>query len=117
MGRFCFGGGVKVDRLFCQIQFCFLEVTFSFLRYKLLSIKLSKMKTVLKKLLLGAFIVSSIFGIYSFKNPKNGGDRSSKIEECTTCRYDQCHATAKSTGQRCKHCVSSYGDFYCYQHK
>jgi len=32
------------------------------------------------------------------------------------CKYDQCHATAKSTGQRCKHCVSNSGDLYCWQH-
>lgn len=33
------------------------------------------------------------------------------------CKYDQCHATAKSTGKRCKHCVSNKGDLYCWQHK
>jgi len=32
------------------------------------------------------------------------------------CRYGQCHATAKSTGRRCKHCVSNPGDYYCWQH-
>ena len=32
------------------------------------------------------------------------------------CRYGQCHATAKSTGRRCKHCVSNRGDYYCWQH-
>lgn len=38
-------------------------------------------------------------------------------ETCYECKYDQCHATAKSTGKRCKHCVSSYGDKYCWQHR
>ena len=32
------------------------------------------------------------------------------------CHYGQCHATAKSTGERCKHCVSNEGDSYCWQH-
>lgn len=33
------------------------------------------------------------------------------------CKYAQCKATAKSTGKRCKHCVSNEGDEYCWQHK
>jgi hypothetical protein len=33
------------------------------------------------------------------------------------CKYGQCQAIAKSTGQQCKHCVSNAGDAYCYQHK
>ncbi len=33
------------------------------------------------------------------------------------CKYGQCWAIAKSTGQRCKHCVSNPGDLYCWQHK
>lgn len=32
------------------------------------------------------------------------------------CNYGQCHATAKSTGNRCLHCVSNSGDLYCWQH-
>ncbi|AFM04119.1 hypothetical protein Fleli_1711 [Bernardetia litoralis DSM 6794] len=32
------------------------------------------------------------------------------------CKYGQCKATAASTGNRCKHCVSNSGDSYCYQH-
>jgi hypothetical protein len=32
------------------------------------------------------------------------------------CKYGQCNATAKSTGERCKHCVSESGDLYCWQH-
>lgn len=106
-------GAIRIVPFELNIQ----KVTFSIFRYKQRNTKLSKMRTVLKKLLLGAFIISSSFGIYSFKNPKKQEDQSSKIEECATCRYDQCHATAKSTGERCKHCVSNYGDLYCYQHK
>lgn len=33
------------------------------------------------------------------------------------CKYGQCQGIAKSTGNRCKHCVSNSGDKYCYQHK
>jgi len=38
-------------------------------------------------------------------------------EKINDCRYGQCSATAKSTGLRCKHCVSKSGDLYCWQHK
>jgi len=34
----------------------------------------------------------------------------------TGCQYGQCQATAQSTGQRCKKCVSSPGDIYCHLH-
>lgn len=37
--------------------------------------------------------------------------------EVLECKYGRCHATAKSTGKRCKHCVSKKGDYNCYQHK
>ena len=40
-----------------------------------------------------------------------------RVENTVKCKYDQCHATAKSTGERCKHCVSNDGDTYCWQHK
>jgi cell division protein FtsL len=39
-----------------------------------------------------------------------------QTESGYACKYDQCHATAKSTGKRCKHCVSNKGDLYCWQH-
>jgi len=29
------------------------------------------------------------------------------------CKYNQCQATAKSTGNQCKHCVSNSEDSYC----
>jgi len=32
------------------------------------------------------------------------------------CKYGQCQARTKSTGKQCKHCVSNYGDVYCWQH-
>jgi hypothetical protein len=36
--------------------------------------------------------------------------------EDAACKHGQCSATAKSTGSRCLHCVSSSGKSYCYQH-
>ena len=33
-----------------------------------------------------------------------------------SCQYGQCHAIAISTNKRCLHCVSDFGDRFCYQH-
>ena len=38
-------------------------------------------------------------------------------KEVVECKYRQCNATAKSTGKRCKHCVSKSSDYQCWQHK
>lgn len=38
-------------------------------------------------------------------------------EVAMECHHGQCQATAKTTGKRCKHCVSNAGDRYCWQHK
>ena len=52
-----------------------------------------------------------------------GGFETSEINNFTEnysaidCKIGQCNATAKSTGNRCKHCVSTSGDLYCWQHK
>lgn len=35
----------------------------------------------------------------------------------THCRHGQCNAIANSTGERCKQCVSNYGDTNCFEHK
>lgn len=75
------------------------------------------MKITLQKLLLGTLILSASFGILSFTMSSDQKPKKTKTEECSTCRFDQCHAIAKSTGVRCRHCVSNYGDLYCYQHK
>lgn len=32
------------------------------------------------------------------------------------CSYGQCNAIALSTSKRCEHCVSKFGDRYCWQH-
>ena len=51
-------------------------------------------------------------------NPVNQSSNSQfNVESAIqNCRYGQCYATAKSTGNRCKHCVSNEGDLYCWQH-
>ncbi len=40
-----------------------------------------------------------------------------KADVQANCRYGQCQAIAKSTGQQCKHCVSNPGDAFCWEHK
>jgi len=44
-------------------------------------------------------------------------DTNIKIILNYECHYGQCNAIAKSTGQRCLHCVSNPGDLYCWQHR
>ncbi|MFN5910023.1 MAG: hypothetical protein ACK45H_01685 [Bacteroidota bacterium] len=75
------------------------------------------MKTIFKSLVAAVSLVAIAMGSYSFIAPQDVKVQRETIEECMDCRYDQCHATAKSTGQRCKHCVSNYGDTYCWQHQ
>ena len=65
--------------------------------------------------ILGVIVLST--GFYSFNNSKTVDFVNEQRSECVTCRLDQCHAIAKSTGRRCKHCVSNTGDLYCWQHK
>ena len=58
--------------------------------------------------------IALLIGGTSFISYQN--TQSSVETEFLDCKYGQCQATAKSTGQRCKHCVSNEGDKYCYQH-
>ena len=44
----------------------------------------------------------------------NTNNSPTKNIECT---YRQCNANAKSTGNRCKNCVSKSKDYQCWQHK
>jgi len=74
----------------------------------------------MKKSLLSLLLV---VGLLSFNTPtsfeqtiqKPTTETSNKTEDYD-CRYGQCKAIAKSTGQQCKHCVSNAGDSYCWQH-
>lgn len=47
----------------------------------------------------------------------NEVDSIELVKRESGCKHRQCKATAKSTGNRCKHCVSKSGDIYCWQHK
>ena len=58
-----------------------------------------------------------ILGTFSFSNEIKLPINNLEISESAQCRFSQCTATAKSTGQRCKHCVSNSGDTRCWQHK
>jgi hypothetical protein len=76
------------------------------------------MKT--KKLLLSllaalGFALMSFSAMPSFTTESVASQSIENIDY--ECKYGQCYGTAKSTGKRCKHCVSKKGDKYCYQHK
>lgn len=68
----------------------------------------------MKKLL---FILSVSFLTMSFLPTLENIDTLENKIEKIECKYRQCNATAKSTGNRCKHCVSSNDDYQCWQHK
>lgn len=76
------------------------------------------MKT--KKLLLSLLAASGL-ALMSFSAVPNFTSESVVTQSIENvdyeCKYGQCYGTAKSTGKRCKHCVSNKGDKYCYQHK
>ncbi|WP_366185355.1 hypothetical protein [Flavobacterium ovatum] len=69
----------------------------------------------MKKILLSLLA----FGFLSFSSADCTIEKSTpkNITEVTACNYGQCRATAKSTGNQCKHCVSNSGDSFCWQHK
>ena len=76
------------------------------------------MKTTLKSL----FILLVVFIACTSFNKANSSNsltliQENQTEEISTCKYGHCQATAKSTGNRCKHCVSNKGDKYCWQHR
>ena len=69
------------------------------------------MKTTLRKLALIVGILGGLaLGTASYALNSSGADMF------VNCKYGQCQAIAKSTGQQCKHCVSNPGDLYCWQH-
>ncbi len=74
------------------------------------------MKNLFKKLAFLFSLVVLLTHTSSFRNHQNF-DQNQIDDNCSSCRYSQCYATAKSTGLRCQHCVSNSGDIYCYQHK
>ena len=64
--------------------------------------------------ILGIASLLSFKGVENSERFNNAGLVSSISVEC---KYNQCQATAKSTGKQCKHCVSNSGDINCWQHK
>ncbi len=76
------------------------------------------MKNLFKTTVLSVFAIMSL----SFSSiSSTSGSVDSKVSKSSIenfdCNYGQCNATAKSTGNRCLHCVSNSGDLYCWQHK
>jgi len=67
------------------------------------------MKNLLRSLTLGLILSLG----FSFTPQENNLSNN----ESLGCHYSQCQATAKSTGNQCKHCVSDEGDLYCWQHR
>jgi len=74
------------------------------------------MKKQVSKIILSLFVVGLLTTSTSFFVPEVSAQEQVQNNDYR-CRYDQCHATAKSTGRRCRHCVSNSGDYYCWQHK
>ena len=78
-----------------------------------------KQNVIMKKLVL----LILTLGLFSFSplsteklEPKTHVKKSEKVVS-SDCKYGQCEEKEKSTGKRCKHCVSDKGDSYCWQHK
>ncbi len=71
----------------------------------------------MKKFLYALILFSVFLGLSAFSSGAENFNSKFDTEAFATCNYGQCRATAKSTGQRCRHCVSNSGDLYCYQHR
>ena len=70
----------------------------------------------MKKVILVISLFVALGMSYSFVNYE-ACEVSNQISiENLECKYGQCTATAKSTGNRCLHCVSNAGDATCWQH-
>ena len=68
----------------------------------------------MKKLLIIIFV--SLITMSFLPERENQNIKEDSVEN-VECKIRQCNATAKSTGKRCKHCVSNDSDYQCYQHK
>jgi hypothetical protein len=63
-------------------------------------------------------IISTVFLLLSFSSIKETDVNNVESHtETVECKIRQCNAIAKSTGKRCKHCVSNSEDKQCWQHK
>lgn len=65
------------------------------------------------------FVSISLIGVIAGFSSFDYGYIEKEVVENSliACKIGQCTAIAKSTGQRCKHCVSKAGDTKCWQHK
>jgi hypothetical protein len=70
----------------------------------------------LKPFLLGAMLLIA-FAVTQPGKLRAAAPTAEPVTEAVECEFAQCKAIAKSTKKRCKRCVSSRGDTYCYQHK
>lgn len=66
------------------------------------------------KKLIPLFLFLGLAGLSPVYQPDHSVEMT---EVALECQHGQCQGTAKSTGKRCKHCVSNSGDRFCYQHK
>ncbi len=75
----------------------------------------------MKKLLVfSSFILVTVFSFGHLRaNNQNIAPTSGNelATEFVACKFRQCNATAKSTGNRCKHCVSKDTHWQCWQHR
>lgn len=64
-------------------------------------------------------LVFGLLALVSFKPIHQNSEKGfmESYTQSVACKYGQCNAKAKSTGNRCKHCVSNSGDLNCWQHK
>jgi hypothetical protein len=63
------------------------------------------------------YLIAFIIFSYSFTGSNDINYLVVNKSDVVACKIRQCNATAKSTGQRCKHCVSNNNDKQCWQHK
>ena len=72
------------------------------------------MKNHFKKIIIGAFLTVGLGLTFSFATLNNNEGNSETIAN-GACKYGQCHATAKSTGNRCRKCTKEFQS-YCSSH-
>lgn len=73
------------------------------------------MKNLILKISVVTVLAISSFNYLNAFSQVNSTNQVS-IDQNIECKYGQCQATAKSTGKRCRHCVSNAGDITCWQH-
>jgi len=73
------------------------------------------MKNLILKISVVTVLAISSFTYLNASSQVNTSSQVS-IDQKVECKYGQCHAIAKSTGKRCRHCVSNAGDLTCWQH-